>query len=49
MIFTRAFLKGSFLAFKRIVRCHPFCAGGLDPVPPPEKKGRPDKEIKDLK
>lgn len=43
------FLKGSFLAFKRIIRCHPFCAGGLDPVPPPEKKGRPDKEIKDLK
>ncbi|MDR2437505.1 MAG: membrane protein insertion efficiency factor YidD [Endomicrobium sp.] len=27
------FFKGSFLAFKRIMRCHPFCDGGLDPVP----------------
>jgi putative membrane protein insertion efficiency factor len=26
------FLKGSFLAFKRIIRCNPFCNGGLDPV-----------------
>jgi putative membrane protein insertion efficiency factor len=25
--------KGSFLAFKRIIRCHPFCEGGIDPVP----------------
>jgi putative membrane protein insertion efficiency factor len=32
------FLKGFFLAFKRIVRCHPFCAGGFDPVPLPKKK-----------
>ena len=27
-------LKGGFLAFKRILRCNPFSAGGLDPVPP---------------
>jgi putative membrane protein insertion efficiency factor len=24
--------KGLFLAFKRIVRCHPFSKGGHDPV-----------------
>ena len=27
-------IKGGFLAFKRILRCNPFCKGGFDPVPP---------------
>ncbi|HPI19863.1 MAG TPA: membrane protein insertion efficiency factor YidD [Candidatus Kapabacteria bacterium] len=26
-------IKGSFLAFKRIMKCHPFHPGGYDPVP----------------
>ncbi len=24
---------GSYLAAKRVLRCHPWCAGGHDPVP----------------
>ena len=27
-------LKGSLLATKRILKCHPFHPGGVDPVPP---------------
>ncbi|WXK42903.1 membrane protein insertion efficiency factor YidD [Mycetohabitans endofungorum] len=25
---------GTYLAVKRLCRCHPFSAGGVDPVPP---------------
>jgi len=27
------FFKGCFLAFKRLLKCHPFHKGGFDPVP----------------
>ena len=26
-------IKGSYLTAGRLLRCHPWCAGGLDPVP----------------
>ena len=28
-------VTGSYLTLRRVARCHPWCDGGHDPVPPP--------------
>lgn len=40
---THGVVRGSYLSVRRLLRCHPWCAGGIDPVPP--YSAHPDSDV----
>ena len=40
--------KGSFLAVHRVLRCHPVCEGGHDPVPEKKTQSSSNEQAKPL-
>ncbi|MFH0939911.1 MAG: membrane protein insertion efficiency factor YidD [Planctomycetota bacterium] len=38
VIVRHGVFKGWWLTICRLLRCHPFCEGGFDPVPPPKER-----------
>ncbi|ACU91231.1 MAG: membrane protein insertion efficiency factor YidD [Desulfomicrobium sp.] len=39
-VLSHGIFRGMGLAFWRLLRCHPLCAGGYDPVPTPNLSKR---------
>ena len=46
---NRGFFVGFGLTVWRILRCHPFCAGGFDPVPEGKHKKIPKYDLESVK